>query len=107
MYMQRENIHKNIKLNKGAANIDQLSDRAQNTVSGKELEAQAKLHDAYLQFGQTILPIYTQALVMASNALQGFTGWMQQNVNIRQPWKKRELRASYLLCTAAARKPKN
>ncbi len=79
MYMQRENIHKNIKLNKGAANIDQLSDRAQNTVSGKELEAQAKLNDAYLQFGQTILPIYTQALVMASNALQGFTGWMQQN----------------------------
>lgn len=79
MYMQRENIHKNIKLNKGAANIDQLSDRAQNTVSGKELEAQAKLHDAYLQFGQTILPIYTQALVMATNAMQGFTGWMQQN----------------------------
>ncbi|WVZ31398.1 phage tail tape measure protein [Acinetobacter baumannii] len=79
MYMQRENIHKNIKLNKGAANIDQLSDRAQNTVSGKELAAQAKLHDAYLQFGQTILPIYTQALVLASSALQGFTGWMQQN----------------------------
>ncbi|MFA3133724.1 phage tail tape measure protein [Acinetobacter pittii] len=79
MYMQRENIHKNIKLNKGAANIDQLSDRAQNTVSGKELEAQAKLHDAYLQFGQTILPIYTQALVIATNAMQGFTGWMQQN----------------------------
>lgn len=79
MYMQRDNIHKNIKLNKGAANIDQLSDRAQNTVSGKELEAQAKLHDAYLQFGQTILPIYTQALVMATNAMQGFTGWMQQN----------------------------
>ncbi|MDU6099481.1 MAG: phage tail tape measure protein, partial [Acinetobacter sp.] len=46
---------------------------------GKELEARAKLNDAYLQFGQTILPIYTQALVMASNALQGFTGWMQQN----------------------------
>ncbi|HGF9376736.1 phage tail tape measure protein [Acinetobacter nosocomialis] len=79
MYMQRDNIHKNIKLNKGAANIDQLSDRAQNTVSGKELEAQAKLHDAYLQFGQTILPIYTQALVLATNAMQGFTGWMQQN----------------------------
>ncbi|AVN19423.1 phage tail tape measure protein [Acinetobacter pittii] len=79
MYMQRDNIHKNIKLNKGAANIDQLSDRAQNTVSGKELEAQAKLHDAYLQFGQTILPIYTQSLVLATNAMQGFTGWMQQN----------------------------
>ncbi|MBD0439483.1 phage tail tape measure protein [Acinetobacter baumannii] len=79
MYDQRDQIHKNMKLNKGAENIDQLSERAQGTTSGKELEARAKLNDAYLQFGQTILPIYTQALVMASNALQGFTGWMQQN----------------------------
>ncbi|BAN88719.1 hypothetical protein AB237_2795 [Acinetobacter baumannii NCGM 237] len=79
MYMQRDQIHKNAKLNEGAFNIDQLSTQAQGTTSGKELEARAKLHDAYLQFGQTILPIYTQALIMASNAMQGFTGWMQQN----------------------------
>ncbi|ENV29107.1 hypothetical protein [Acinetobacter baumannii] len=79
MYMQRDQIHKNAKLNEGAFNIDQLNTQAQGTTSGKELEARAKLHDAYLQFGQTILPIYTQALVMASSALQGFTGWMQQN----------------------------
>lgn len=79
MYDQREQIHKNMKLNSGAENIEQLSDRAKNTTGGKELEARAKLHDAYLQFGQTILPIYTQALVMASNAMQSFTGWMQQN----------------------------
>lgn len=79
MYMQRDQIHKNAKLNEGAFNIDQLNTQAQGTTSGKELEARAKLNDAYLQFGQTILPIYTQALVMASNALQGFTGWMQQN----------------------------
>lgn len=79
MYMQRDQIHKNAKLNEGAFNIDQLNTQAQGTTSGKELEARAKLHDAYLQFGQTILPIYTQALVMASNAMQSFTGWMQQN----------------------------
>ncbi|MFA2950291.1 phage tail tape measure protein [Acinetobacter pittii] len=79
MYMQRDQIHKNAKLNEGAFNIDQLNSQAQGSTSGKELEARAKLNDAYLQFGQTILPIYTQALVMASNALQGFTGWMQQN----------------------------
>ncbi|WP_238796906.1 phage tail tape measure protein [Acinetobacter pittii] len=79
MYMQRDQIHKNAKLNEGAFNIDQLNKQAQGTTSGKELEAKAKLNDAYLQFGQTILPIYTQALVVASNALQGFTGWMQQN----------------------------
>lgn len=79
MYMQRDQIHKNAKLNEGAFNIDQLNTQAQGSTSGKELEARAKLNDAYLQFGQTILPIYTQALVMASNALQSFTGWMQQN----------------------------
>lgn len=79
MYDQREQIHKNAKLNAGAENIDQLSERAKGTTAGKELDAKAKLHDAYLQFGQTILPIYTQALVMASNAMQTFTGWMQQN----------------------------
>ncbi|MCZ6923561.1 phage tail tape measure protein [Acinetobacter baumannii] len=79
MYMQRDQIHKNAKLNEGAFNIDQLNTQAQGTTSGKELEARAKLNDAYLQFGQTILPIYTQALVMASSALQGFTGWMQQS----------------------------
>ncbi|MFW1636396.1 phage tail tape measure protein [Acinetobacter oleivorans] len=79
MYMQRAQIHKNAKLNEGAFNIDQLNTQAQGTTSGKELEARAKLHDAYLQFGQTILPIYTQALIMATNAMQGFTGWMQQN----------------------------
>ncbi|MHA3059502.1 phage tail tape measure protein [Acinetobacter sp. ANC 4636] len=79
MYLQRENIHKNMRLNAGADNIDQLDKQARNTTAGKEVEAKAKLHDAYLQFGQTILPIYTQALVMAGNAMQVFTGWMQKN----------------------------
>ncbi|WP_111895915.1 phage tail tape measure protein [Acinetobacter sp. MB5] len=79
MYMQRNQIHKNAKLNEGANNIDQLDQQAQNTTAGKELEAKAKLHDAYLQFGQTILPIYTKALVMAGDAMQTFTGWMQKN----------------------------
>lgn len=79
MYMQRDQIHKNAKLNEGAFNIDQLNTQAQSSTAGQELEARAKLHDAYLQFGQTILPIYTQALIMASNAMQSFTGWMQQN----------------------------
>ncbi|MEB3754702.1 phage tail tape measure protein [Acinetobacter sp. MD2(2019)] len=79
MYDQREQIHKNAKLNAGAENIDQLSERAKGTTAGKELEAKAKLHDAYLEFGQTILPIYTNALMMASSAMQAFTGWMQKN----------------------------
>ncbi|MFT0694135.1 phage tail tape measure protein [Acinetobacter bereziniae] len=79
MYQQRDQIHKNAKLNAGAENIDQLSDRAKGTTTGKELEAKAKLHDAYLRFGQTILPIYTKAIEMATGALATFTGWMERN----------------------------
>ncbi|WP_238826540.1 phage tail protein [Acinetobacter baumannii] len=79
MYDQREQIHKNAKLNAGADNIDQLNDKAKNTTTGKELEARAKLHDAYLNFGQSILPIYTKAIEVATSALKNFNMWMQQN----------------------------
>lgn len=70
MYDQRDQIHKNAKLNAGADNIDQLNDKAKNTTTGKELEARAKLHDAYLNFGQSILPIYTKAIEVATSALK-------------------------------------
>lgn len=79
MYDQREQIHKNAKLNAGAENIDQLSERAKTTTTGKEIEARAKLHDAYLGFGTTILPVYTKAIETATDALQGFNGWMERN----------------------------
>ncbi|EHU2510201.1 phage tail tape measure protein [Acinetobacter baumannii] len=79
MYDQREQIHKNTKLNKGAFNIDQLNEQAKGSTAGKELEAKAKLNDAYLKFGQTILPVYTKAIETATSALQSFTGWMERN----------------------------
>ncbi|MFW2000697.1 phage tail tape measure protein [Acinetobacter ursingii] len=79
MYLQRDNIHKNRKLNEGAEGIDQMYQRSQGTAAGKEFEAKAKLHDVYLQFGQTILPAYTKALELATGAMQNFTLWMQQN----------------------------
>ncbi|KXZ63221.1 Chromosome partition protein Smc [Acinetobacter venetianus] len=82
MYDQRENIHKNMRLNEGAYNIDQLSEQAKGTTAGKELEAKAKLHDAYLKFGTTILPIYTKAIEIATDALQSFTGWMERNPSL-------------------------
>lgn len=79
MYQQRDQIHKNAKLNEGANNIDQLYAQGKDTTTGKELEAKAKLHDAYLRFGQTILPIYTKAIEIATGAMAAFTGWMQRN----------------------------
>lgn len=79
MYLQRDIINKSAKMNAGADNIDQINDKAMGTTSGKELDAKAKLHNAYLIFGQTILPIYTKALEVATSAMQGFTGWMERN----------------------------
>ncbi|RLL46411.1 phage tail tape measure protein [Acinetobacter cumulans] len=79
MYMQRDQIHKNAKLNAGADNIDQLNSKAMGTTTGKEIEARANLHDAYLKFGTTILPIYTKAIETATGALQSFNGWMERN----------------------------
>ncbi|MFW1926529.1 phage tail tape measure protein [Acinetobacter ursingii] len=79
MYQQRDQIHKNAKLNEGANNIDQLYAQGKDTTTGKELEAKAKLHDAYLKFGTTILPIYTKAIESATSALAIFTGWMEKN----------------------------
>ncbi|MDC4436919.1 phage tail tape measure protein [Acinetobacter baumannii] len=79
MYLQRDIINKSAKMNAGADNIDQLYGKASNTTAGKEYEAKAKLHDAYLKFGRTILPIYTRAIEIATNATQAFTIWMDKN----------------------------
>lgn len=79
MYLQRDIINKSAKMNAGADNIDQLYGKASNTTAGKEYEAKAKLHDAYLKFGRTILPIYTRAIEIATNATQSFTAWMDKN----------------------------
>ncbi|HGW3398429.1 phage tail tape measure protein [Acinetobacter nosocomialis] len=79
MYLQRDIINKSAKMNAGVDNIDQLYGKASNTTAGKEYEAKAKLHDAYLKFGRTILPIYTKAIEIATNATQAFTAWMDKN----------------------------
>ena len=79
MYLQRDIINKSAKMNAGADNIDALFGKATNTTAGKEAEAKAKLHDAYLKFGTTILPVYTSAIEIATKAMQGFTGWMERN----------------------------
>ncbi|MEN8292069.1 phage tail tape measure protein [Acinetobacter radioresistens] len=79
MYLQRDIINKSAKMNAGADNIDALFSKATNTTAGKEAEAKAKLHDAYLKFGTTILPVYTSAIEIATKAMQGFTGWMERN----------------------------
>ncbi|WP_256221315.1 phage tail tape measure protein [Variovorax sp. OK605] len=84
MYLQREQIHKNAKLNSGADGIDTLYGRALQTTSGAELELAARRNDLYKQFGDSIMPAYVAALRFATAALKGFTNWMAANPRLAQ-----------------------
>lgn len=79
MYQQRAQIHKNEKLNRGAANIDELDKLGRDTASGKELETLSKVADLKLELGSKILPLYAAGLEMATNAVQALTGFMERN----------------------------
>ncbi|WP_157808841.1 phage tail protein [Janthinobacterium sp. 67] len=82
MYLQRVQIHKNEKLNRGAANIDQLDKLGRNSAAGKELEAQSKLANLKLTMGEKILPLYAQGLEMAITAVQRLNGFMERNPTV-------------------------
>ncbi|WP_028201172.1 hypothetical protein [Burkholderia pseudomallei] len=62
MVMQREQIHKNEKLNKGAYGIDEMHTLASEQTPGKELDARAKLRDLLNEIGERIAPMYNAAL---------------------------------------------
>ncbi|MFZ4876850.1 phage tail tape measure protein [Janthinobacterium sp. Mn2066] len=79
MYLQRAQIHKNEKLNRGAANIDQLEKLGRESAGGKELEAQSKLADLKLSMGEKILPLYAQGLELAISAITRLNGFMERN----------------------------
>lgn len=82
MYLQREQIHKNARLNAGAADIDTLDKGARTTAKGQELEALAKLRSAQKEIGEQILPIYSAALQKLAAALQTVTSFMKQHTTI-------------------------
>ncbi|WP_395315804.1 phage tail tape measure protein [Variovorax sp. UC74_104] len=84
MYLQRDQIHKNAKLNAGADGIGTLYDRALQTSSGAELELAARRNDLYKQFGDSIMPAYLAALRLATAAMRGLTNWMAANPRLAQ-----------------------
>ncbi|MDC6293998.1 phage tail tape measure protein [Ralstonia pseudosolanacearum] len=79
MYMQREQIHKNMRLNEGAAGIDQLEARAKGTPQGQELDTLAKVHDLEKALGEKVLPLYTRGLELVGKAAEGVTTFMQDH----------------------------
>ncbi|HWV03555.1 phage tail protein [Ralstonia sp.] len=79
MYLQRDQIHKNMRLNKGAAGIDQLDTSAKGLPQGKELETLAKVHDLQKEIGEKVMPLYARALEWVANAADRVTKFMQEN----------------------------
>ncbi|MBW3513063.1 phage tail tape measure protein [Janthinobacterium sp. NKUCC06_STL] len=82
MYLQRVQIHKNEKLNRGAADIGKLEKLGRDSAAGKELEAQAKLANLKLTMGEKILPLYAQGLEMAISAITRLNGFMERNPTV-------------------------
>ena len=82
MYLQRAQIHKNEKLNRGAADIGKLEKLGRDSAAGKELEAQSKLANLKLTMGEKILPLYTQGLEIAISAVQRLNGFMERNPTV-------------------------
>ena len=79
MYLQRVQIHKNEKLNRGAADIGKLEKLGRDSAAGKELEAQSKLANLKLTMGEKILPLYAQGLELAISAVTRLNGFMERN----------------------------
>lgn len=79
MYLQRDQIHKNMRLNQGADSIDQLDARAKALPQGKEAETRAKVHDLQKEIGEKVLPLYASALEWVAKAADGVTKFMQEN----------------------------
>lgn len=82
MYLQRVQIHKNEKLNRGAADIGRLEKLGRDSAAGKELEAQSKLANLKLTMGEKILPLYAQGLELAIAAVQRLNGFMERNPTV-------------------------
>ncbi|WP_230405022.1 phage tail tape measure protein [Undibacterium rugosum] len=79
MYLQREQIHKNERLNAGAADIDTTHKRAKTTAHGQEIEALSRIHSAQKEIGEQVLPVYSSALQKLASILSSVTGFMKEH----------------------------
>ncbi|MGY1448693.1 hypothetical protein ACW582_16045 [Pseudomonas chlororaphis] len=79
MFLQQGNIEKNIKLNSGAAGINELEENAKKTMTGKLIELNKKWTDLQLKLGDVILPLAIRALEKLNPMLKDLAGWMDKN----------------------------
>ncbi|KGC06124.1 putative gp17 [Burkholderia multivorans] len=78
MYMQREQIHKNERLNRGAYGIDQLHALGQQQTEGKELIALEKVRNLRTVIGEQVLPVYNRALELTTSVLERLLGFAKE-----------------------------
>ncbi|RIJ85409.1 phage tail protein [Ralstonia solanacearum] len=79
MVVQRDQIHKNMRLNAGAAGIDQLDTAARGLSQGKELETLARVHDLEKSLGEKVLPLYARGLELVGQAAESVTTFMRDH----------------------------
>ncbi|MGF2482005.1 phage tail tape measure protein, partial [Ralstonia pseudosolanacearum] len=68
-----------MRLNEGAAGIDQLEARAKGTAQGQELDTLAKVHDLEKALGEKVLPLYARGLELVGKAAEGVTSFMENH----------------------------
>ncbi|RQX99771.1 hypothetical protein [Burkholderia stagnalis] len=79
MYMQRDQIHKNEKLNRGAYGIDDAAKLAALQTQGKENDLLAKGRDLRREIGERIAPLYNAALDKTREILGGLISLIQRH----------------------------
>ena len=92
MYMQRDQIHKNERLNKGAYGIDDAHKLAREQINGKEIDVLSKLRNVRTEIGESIAPMYNAALDKTRAVLDRLLGSI----------KRHQTAAKIILSVAAA-----
>jgi hypothetical protein len=87
MFLQSGQIHKNAKFNANTFDIDQITELGKQQTSGTELEVTAKLADLKLALGEKILPLYTEAIIQLTEAIQKLNHFIEANPALSSlPW---------------------
>ncbi|MFM0097541.1 hypothetical protein PQQ87_18140 [Paraburkholderia nemoris] len=79
MYMQKDQIHKNEKLNAGADGIDELNAKGQQLTAGREIAALSQLRDLKLEIGEKVSPLYNAGLQATAAATEKVVAFMREH----------------------------
>lgn len=78
IYQQRHTIAMQSDANKNALGINQLADKANQTLEGKELDLHAKWRDVLKELGTAVLPIAIKAVEGLTSVFKGVTAFARE-----------------------------